>query len=299
MKIEFLHIGLHKTASTWLQNVVFDQHPDLHVFHPATRIKNSHTVIEQIYRTPEGSFDPNRWWTEFNHEIEHLDISGKTAGISYEILAGDMIHGRDAAAHAKRCHDLFGPVKVILELRHPVDYINSMYQQYVVQGGAFTLQMLLQDKTIPGADIAHKIDYMALINTLHQIWSPENVLVLPFELMRADQQDFLKCIWDFLDVDSPAELDANVHVRESVSGVAQQTQRLLNALGIPMQQTRGRIRRLDERLIRRMFPWKYKVGLEKMLRWQPLLKDVLVDERYHLWDGELARYNYRFQSDQK
>ncbi len=299
MKIKFLHIGLHKTASTWLQNVVFDQHHGLQVFHPATRIKNSHTVIEKIYRTPEGLFDAKQWWDEFNRETNELEVGSKTVGISYEILAGDMIHGRDAAAHSNRCHELFGPVKVILVLRNPVDYINSMYQQYVVQGGAFTLRMLLQDKTIPGADIAHKINYQALIAVLHRIWSPENVLVLPFELMREERLGFLQRIWDFLCVDSPAGLDANVHVRESVSGMAQQTQRLLNAAGIPMQQTRGRIRRLDERLIRKVFPYKYTVGLERMLRWQPMLKDVLVDEQYQLWDGELASYNYRFKPDQK
>jgi hypothetical protein len=295
MKVNFLHIGLHKTASTWLQKVVFDHHPDMFVFQPATREKKSHEVIGRIYQTPTGLFDTEQWWSDFKQETSDLDFAGKIVGISYEVLAGDMIHGRDAMVFARRCHDLFGQTKVILVLRHPVEYINSMYQQYVVQGGAFTMQTLLQDRTIPGADIAHKLDFQVLIDIQHRIWSPENVLVLPFELMRNDRYDFLSRIWEFLGVNEPEKLNANAHIRESVSGVALNTQRILNAAGIPMQQTRGRIRRLDAKLIGKVFPGKYRVGREKIVRWQPRLAETLVTSNYKIWDGDLEHYNYSFE----
>ncbi|GBE30114.1 hypothetical protein BMS3Bbin04_01140 [bacterium BMS3Bbin04] len=294
MNIDFLHIGLHKTASTWLQKVVFDNHPDLLVFQPATRIKNSHKIISDIYRAPSGQFQPDRWWDDFNRETEGVKVAGKTVGISYEILAGDMIHGRDAMTITRRCKKLFGSVKAILVLRHPVDFVNSMYQQYVVQGGAFTLQQLVQDKTIPGKDICYKLNYQALVTMLREEYGENKLLVLPFELMRLDRYAFLRHIWTFLEVAEPEGLDADVQVRESVSLPALKLQRALNAAGIPMQQTRGRIRRLDARLLSKIFHSKYKVTRTDLVRWQPLLEEVLVDENYRLWKDELGGFNYVF-----
>lgn len=292
MKVDFLHIGLHKTASTWLQQVVFDRHPGLRVFHPATRYKNSHTVVERIYRDPTGLFDRERWWLEFERETEGLDVSGRKVGISYESLAGDMIHARDMMTVAKRCKSLFGPVKVILVLRHPVDYVSSMYQQYVQQGGELTLRQLVQDVNLPGRDIAHKLNYHELLRQQRAVYGDENLLVLPFELMRDDRSDFLRRIWEFIGVEEPVGVDMSKHVRESITLPSLHLQRLLTAAGFTKQQTRGRIRRRFEPVMKRITKSKFRTSLEQLLRFQPALADVLKDRNYRIWTGDLEKYNY-------
>ncbi len=294
MKVEFLHIGLHKTASTWLQQKVFDRHPELFVFHHGTRHRDSHKVLMQIYRTATGMFDADRWWRDFERETEGLDLSGHKVGISYEILAGDMIHARDTMTLARRCRKLFGEVKVILVLRHPVDYVGSMYQQYVQQGGALTLRLLLQDVNLPGREITHKLNYQELIRMQQDVFGADNVLVLPFELMRDDRLEFLRRIWDHIGVQEPDGLDVFQQVRESLTLPSLCLTRLLNALGVSKQASRGRVRRYVEPAMRKLTKRKFRTSRAQLVRFQPDLENVLQTENYRIWSGELEKYNYTF-----
>jgi hypothetical protein len=292
MQVDFLHIGLHKTATKWLQTEVFPNHPELFVIQVRSPEQDLRLEIDKLYQVPYGMLDEGRWRANFQRLLQDVNFEGRKLGISNEAYSG-----KDSAALAERLHRLFSPTKIILILRHPVDFIRSMYQQYVMQGGTQRLNTLLNDVNIPGQAITHKVNYAALVGLYQGLFGADNVLVLPFELLVRDQSDFLRRLWDFTQVRplDPALLPLS-RKHESVSRAALWMQRFCNRRGMSWRHTRGRIRRFDERIIRKLVRLPFRLNYETLCSFKPELRDVLVAENYRIWTGDLARFNYIFGS---
>jgi hypothetical protein len=298
--IQFAHVGLFKTGTTWLQNVVFSSHPQLRV--PGTRTE-AYSLSSKI-----GLLGIQRNWdfeAAYHREI-YADYvrqlpadAGLVVGISDEGLCGHMITGYDAEIIAPRLREVFGPIRIFMVLRHPIDYISSMYNQYVKQGGALSIRALLCDSNIPGKAIPNRIDYLRLIRIYHTAFGADNVLILPFELLKENQSVFLNYLWDFLSVErlDPSRLSEE-RPNPSFSPFALQVMRLSNYLGFDRRQTRRWLTRLDRYLRRIPTPFgnidaAYLLSLPGGSQY-PGFKPILKTERYEFWDGELARFNYKF-----
>ena len=116
----YLHPGLGKTGTTWLQTSVF---PEL----LRQGYLDSFNQEETVKHSLECAFggEPSSGRYDFNHSGTHL--------ISREELAGcNPAIWKARADNLLRC---FGPdTLVILTLRHPREYLRSVYQQMVAQG---------------------------------------------------------------------------------------------------------------------------------------------------------------------
>lgn len=300
--IHFAHVGLFKTASTWLQSAVFAAHPQLVVVgaqpdSPVARVSTNLLVLEKRHE-----FDPERHRAVFRDEIaRHGTSSARVVGISNEALAGHMITGYGAGLVAERLREVFGRIKIFLVLRHPFDYIRSMYNQYVKQGGALPLRALLADATIPGKAIPRRVDFPALVETYHDVFGPANVLVLPFELLKEDPERFLAHLWDFLEVEpiGPTQFLASTR-NPSLSPPALGIMRLCNYRGYDRRHTRRVVTTLDRVLrLRTWWPVTGSPRADALLGLKggpeyPGFANFLKNERFKLWDGELARFNYTF-----
>jgi len=102
----FLHIGLHKTGTTFLQKAVFPYWQDI-VYLP-------HDKLEYITRMKDG--------------VDYL--------LSREGLSGqNWMHSDERSQCIARLAQLFPDARIILSFRRHSGYIASSYNQYLQRGG--------------------------------------------------------------------------------------------------------------------------------------------------------------------
>lgn len=299
--IHFIHVGLAKTASTWLQREVLPYHPQLWVIRTGMGKPEFIDCVRELWKFNDNSFDASEWRSTFNELVARYAPEQQLVGISSENLAGNLITGAQVAVIADRLAGFFPRTKIILVLRHPVDYVLSVYNQYVRMGGLKSLRGFLTDTTIPGRAITNRLDYQNLIRLYTTRFGRENVLVLPLEWLREDADAYLQAIWTFLGVDTLDKEQVRHRKRNpSLSSLSLTLLRLGNLLERDPKTVRRRLHRMDMIASRRFFrfpplslSFEWLTSIEGGTTY-PSFADVLLDENYKIWEGELARFNYQF-----
>lgn len=294
--IDFAHIGLPKSASTFLQGVLFRNHPDI-VCIGGGKVKHSMEgrPIEDLWLREYGDYDVLEARRGFESLIGKYETEGKVLGFSEECWSGHGISGHNALLAPERIREVFGEIKILLVLRHPVTYIYSQYNQFVKQGGAVTLRSLLDDETFwLKRNIVGKFNYCKLVTRIHELFGEENTLILPFEYLRDDGAGFCKRIVDFLSL--PSVEFSLAAQNPSVSAPTLSILRFLNFLDCP-RGVKSKVRlsaMLDHYLFGRIRG--RRPSFEELLAMQPLLAEVFHEGNHKFWSGDLARYNYSFSS---
>lgn len=295
--IAFAHVGLHKTATTWLQTTVFSQNPHLVTISPRSHLDTLSLDLHRLWTTNDLQFDSEAWQADFSSNLAALQQANKVMGVSNENLSGHMLTGERATLLADRLQAVFGEIKIILVLRHPVDYVRSAYVQYVKLGGTMSLKQLLTDATIPGKALPNKLDFQALIKMYQTRFGCENVLVLPYELLVENVEDFLSRLWGFLGV-TPAGMPDTTTKNPSVSQLGLSLMRLGNKLGSNRRLVRRRVQLFDRRWLHHISqPLHIKADYLRQFKGghlYPGFVEILHEENYRIWQGGLARFNYRF-----
>lgn len=305
--VHFVHIGLAKTGSSYLQTTVLPAHPRLAVFGTHGHAKELDTHLERLWRDEVGGLDLRSWsqaWADrFRELLGRHEVGERLVGISNERLAGHFITGHNAYAVADRLHEALGPIRILMVFRHPLAYLSSMHNQMIKQGSADRLASILGDNiNYPGGGIAARLDYRALRDYYRRLFGDEQVLALPQEMMRREPGRFFEVLFAFLGLEPPsaeamaASRDAGSYTREnpSFSPFSCAVMRFLNYAGTDRRRSRHLLTRLERRLLHALFPTPPRVRAADVRRAAPALADRLVAERYALWDGDLARYNYEF-----
>jgi hypothetical protein len=212
-----VHIGFHKTASTWLQRELFDF--DSRQFCPLCpdRMANAGKFIGRHFvRDRESrllsSFDLNTRVVrdEVAGVLEQVDLAGRIPVISYERLSGNPHAGSfDARLIADRIRAAFPRARMFCVIREQADMIVSTYFQYLKIGGTDSLRNYLArsyDGRRPGCSPSAFV-YVDLIRYYREIFPPERVLVLPYEMLRDNATQFLQRIGDFTGTDIAALAD--------------------------------------------------------------------------------------------
>lgn len=129
-----LHIGLHKTASTYLQNVLSARRYDLiehGVLYPSTGMHP-----ERPIRTRDGAQSGQAKFTGrtvgkqlLEDLLEEIPSTASTVLMSAE----DFTHPRVSPAQHVERFSMFGSIKVLLVLRRQDVWIESLYKQSVDQ----------------------------------------------------------------------------------------------------------------------------------------------------------------------
>ncbi len=202
-----IHIGFHKTGSTWLQRELF--HSDSECFCPLTpdRNRNSGKFIgKHFVRDHEryllSSFAMNK--DAIQQAVEAaakcVDPGDRIPVISYERLSGNPHAGSfDARTIADRIKASFPEARIFCVIREQRDIILSTWFQYLKIGGTDSLTDYLTrsyDGRRPGFSPA-AYNYIELVDYYRGLFSPENVLVLPYEMLRDSASEFLRRIGDF------------------------------------------------------------------------------------------------------
>jgi len=211
-----IHIGYHKTASTWLQNTLFTS--DNPVFEPLSdKDKGQSTLAEHFFSDEEGyylsPFDDNEATIQaaLNRILDERPALGtKYPVVSHERLTGNPHSGGfDGKKIAEMLKKIFPDGKVMVVIREQKSFILSDYFQYLHIGGTFGLKKYISPKydgKLPFFS-PHHVNYCNLVKAYHDLFGKDNVLVLPYELFRDDPSSFVSRIGEFIGSEVTLEED--------------------------------------------------------------------------------------------
>lgn len=192
-----IHIGFPKTASTWLQKVVFT---DETLGFTTPWGDRCTLAIDQLVLGGPYRFSPEIALSNFNFNIN--DINHLTPVVSDEILVGDPIQGKYwGRMIADRLFDVFPSAKIFICIREQKSYVLSAYKEYIIQGGTFSLQRFIGhnlNKTgFSGIIQKNFLEYDIVVSYYQELFGKDKVLVLPFEMLKLEPQFFLDRLLDF------------------------------------------------------------------------------------------------------
>ncbi|SDG00655.1 hypothetical protein SAMN05216241_104100 [Limimonas halophila] len=224
-----VHIGYHKTASTWFQTA----------FYPAC--KGAHLVTRrntrQAFLEPTAlAFDPAEARRTLAVPAGMRPVVCEEALVGYYGNAGLLQALSKDVAY--RVRDVFPDAQVVIFIRNQLDMLAATYLQYIRRGGTHTVRRFLypyrhvrryRTKAFknPMFCLEH-LDYHNLIQHYINIFGREKVHVFPYEAFRTNAGDFLKTYAALLgldvDVDALSFSGTNVSYRMTTARLA----RLLN-----------------------------------------------------------------------
>ncbi|MET0624928.1 MAG: hypothetical protein ABW250_18410 [Pyrinomonadaceae bacterium] len=195
MSRSIIHIGYPKAGSTFLQ-AWFGRHPELR-FVPEG-IGGFRNVYEMARPSPET-------FKYYVTSCEDLSAPHGGAGdIPLDVVTEWMTHPatmkQEQAGVCDALKALFPGSRVIIVTRGFKGIIRSGYSQYVKSGGVLgTLKTLPEDVRADAfryASVFYDFDY--LIKLYGEAFGRENLLVLPYELLRDDRDRFLAVLEEWL-----------------------------------------------------------------------------------------------------
>jgi hypothetical protein len=186
-----LHIGYHKTATTWFQKNLYPQAAGC-AYQPRPLVR------DLFMNTTAWSFDPEqvraRLQTDKRLILSEEDFCGYTEnGGLLEALSRDM---------ARRLHATYPDADVVIFIRNQLDMIRSSYLQYVRTGGTHSLHRFLHPSPV-GSVFRHRwykkpllmldhFSYQHLIGHYQHLFGHARVHVFCYEDFAADNQAFVR-----------------------------------------------------------------------------------------------------------
>lgn len=298
--MRFVHIGIHKTGSTWLQRTLFATAADLAVAGTASAPAEITRHCRQLWSRDYARIDLTGWQRQLEELSTRHGLAPGEQALSDENLSGDMLSGARHRLIAERLARLWPEARILLVLRHPVSYALSAYDEYARLGGASSFRMLCQGHAAPGALIG-RLDYRGLVDCYQRLFDPAGVLVLPYELLADDPAHFLRLVTDHVGLPMITRPPAALHLRHyaSAGSLRRTTTRIGNLLGTRQVSWRRRppVRQ----------PWRAD-WLARQRRCRALAallaiedhdnridltaSELLESPRLAFWSGALEEYNY-------
>jgi hypothetical protein len=292
-----IHIGFHKTATTWLQERWFPRHPQLAVPFGYWDIAEHLVYPDPLHYDAAAT---QAW-------VKSADVGDRTLVLSAERLSGTPhAGGYDRAEIASRIASTFPDARVWMVVREQVGMIASLYRQYVFEGGRLPLDRYVAGvvpELKPGFRFEH-LDYAPLARRYQSLLGEDRVRVTTYEDFRADPQPTLDRLCEHLGVDpQPAASDARAVVNRGLSDRSARVMRTVNAFTRPARmheeplvdlRLRNPFARVLRKLDRAGTPWSRPAGVEAKVA-------ELVGDRYvepnrdlaELLGTDLAALGYR------
>ena len=191
-----VHVGYHKTGTTFLQKEVFN-HAEL----PFNLIERS-LIQKEIIRKNMFFFNPDQTRNLFENKFKNGCINV----VSNEAFIGSPhAGGYTSYDNFLKLKSLFPGAKILICIREQNDMILSTYKQYIKTIGTLNLNKYIlpfkQSCFLPEFNLLH-FCYDKLIDAYMNAFGKKNVLVLPYELIKANPEEFLKRIFEFLGLDA-------------------------------------------------------------------------------------------------
>jgi len=128
-----IHIGLHKTASTYLQTQIFPQFQDWCVIgRPTTQF---HSLFNKLQYLDDSLFDDSVLINLRNQIIRKAD--GRNILLTDESFCSKLYRWgyNNRSIVANRLKKMFPEAVILIVIREPISLLVSIYNQYVKMGG--------------------------------------------------------------------------------------------------------------------------------------------------------------------
>ena len=226
-----IHIGYHKTATTFLQESVFSR-PESPFACP-WGVQSALAIEHFVLANPFG-FDAAAARKEFFDASSAQPPRDKILVVSHEGLSGDPTHGRYYSREvADRLRATFPEATIVIGIREQRSMILSLYCQHLRRGGCERLEEFVgNDSTRPGFASTLRLDYLAydrLVDYYQRLFGPDRVIVLPIEMLARDQSQYITRLYTGLGIDVP-KWQLMPPQNERLSGVTLRLQRRFNCI---------------------------------------------------------------------
>src|ERR1700730_15837432 len=231
MKTVYLHLGMPKTGTTFLQTRCFPYLKGIRF-----RDKDIMELLDRIIYTNPISLDLQRT----RHEADSFlgNVAEERLLISHERLFGDMLKTYHDNVYIAGCLKIVFPeAKPIIIIRRQDELVESIYKQSLQAGYYQRINSFLNYRNnafgdscdqpgLPNLDIK-QINLHRYIQNYVKHFGRENVTVLPYELLRRDQRAFLEKLAVAVNVE-PFYPPLNVQENRSYSWLSCRIALLLN-----------------------------------------------------------------------
>ncbi len=306
-----LHIGYHKTGTTWLQQHVFSNRR-LGFVSPFRKQDELPSLL--IYPNPLD-FDAVGARARLLPAVEAATRQGLAPVLSSERFSGyPDSGGYDSKEIAQRLATVFPEARVLIVIREQRAMILSAYKTSVRAGGGCSLAEYLHPPErgrgrLPGFDLEF-FNYHRLVDCYRSLFGGENVLVLPYEQLREAGVDYVLRIASFARAAANRQAVERLPFRrrenESASAMLTGVKRWLNPHVAPRDRANPRVgllaplSRLVDGGLRRLehlIPEVLERGVQK--RWKAVIREAVADcyragnrRLSALLDLDLGRYGY-------
>jgi hypothetical protein len=196
---DVVHVGLNKTATTWLQQSVFplvESHRLVGRKAPPDR-----AVLDAIGRMQSAAApDPAR---SLRAAVDAAVSDQRPVVLTDEGLVSTLRYGSWAACvrTAERLHAQLPDATVLLVIRRQAELVRSSYRQYVKMGGVASLRRFCAGEPLDGyVPYPQRYDLCAIYECFRDVYGAERVVVVPFERLVEDPGSFLDDLCARLDL---------------------------------------------------------------------------------------------------
>jgi hypothetical protein len=188
-----VHVGLHKTGTTWLQERLFQRYAG-----SAFAYSEDRRLIRGNFRVlAETEFDAEIVREEFRPLLAEAQAMGRPLILSDEILTGLPFHDRFARLITiDRLKRVFPRARILVTIREQIDIIVSSYGHYVRGGYSggfedFIARPGLEKNRLfwPILEYEH-FDYFHLYEFLAGKFGHDSIMVTPMEWMMRNPDAF-------------------------------------------------------------------------------------------------------------
>ncbi len=177
-----LHIGYHKTATSWMQQRLFV--PD----HGYTQIARHPEVWDHIVRPHGLLFDPVPIRDVIARGLKAVP-EGLVPVISSEILSGHPFFGGIGSdVYARRLREIAPDARILISIRAQMRILTSVYMQYLMRGGTIRPEVFFAGDPELGFHgfRAEHFEYHRLVGLYQELFGAENVHVVTQESIAQD-----------------------------------------------------------------------------------------------------------------
>ncbi|WP_252313081.1 hypothetical protein [Sinobaca sp. H24] len=225
MKKVYIHVGFHKTATTFLQRRIYPKMQNV------THIKNKH-ISETLYDIRLKSLTDGN--IELIRERFEKWEEGKPLLISYEGLSGSPFSQKRSKQQKSVLQDLRRvfpadsyDVRIIIGIREQVKLVTSLYLQYIHQGGTNKPENYFKDMQEYG--VLDHFYYDRYLEMVEDIFGQGSYYCMVYETFNEDINKGLKDLLAYMGEDMVPSY-SNTHVNRSFGAAQAKVGRRLNYL---------------------------------------------------------------------
>jgi hypothetical protein len=208
-----IHIGYHKTGTSFLQDYVFDN--------TALGFKTALTsaqVAKTLINPHPFVFDAQAAQAEVYPLLCAIAEQQFHPVITREGLSGRLFYGgTESFEYLRRLYDVLPNARILIVIREQDSILLSTYNQFLRRGGRESLRSFLQNRDDVVRFDRIQFAYHHLIGAYQQRFGHDAVLVLPFESFRKAPADFVTRIITFSGCQPNAEAIAALPFQKRVN----------------------------------------------------------------------------------